>query len=428
MLNKETCSFDTLERGAEYDIHFLHSRKFKTVTVKAFLMGRLDRDVEEEAILPFILKRGSGKYPTLAKISRKLEFLYGTKLSLDTLKLDERQIFVTAVDMVNDRLVPGGEGLLKDGIGVLNDVLTNPRSDNGSFPEDLFASEKRNLERLIRSQINDKGVYANIRLVEEMFKGEPFGKFQWGDAEKVALLDSARTWSFFKKFIAGAPSVLYVVGDVERDKARELATTVFDGVKRSVVHSTPTEGTKTGGNGEVIEEEQPLEQSKLVMGFNVERDCDEELYYALFFYNSILGGGSFSKLFKNVREKESLAYYAHSVYDKVKGFLRVGAGIHRDNFDRILEIVAEQMDDIVKGRVTDEEFSNARKALFSGLQGVQDSPSQLIDYHLVASLTGRETGLDKIMNKLKKVKPEHVVAAARLVSPGKTFFLKGTAG
>lgn len=428
MLNKETCSFDTLERGGDFDIYFLHSRKYKTVTIKAFILGRLDRDVEEEAILPFVLKRGSKKYPTLAKISCKLESLFGTKLSLDTLKLGERQIFVTALDMVNDRLLPGGEGLLEDGVGVLNDVLTNPRAENGSFPEDNFTSEKRNLERLIRSQIDDKGVYANIRLVEEMFKGEPFGKFQWGEAEKVALLDSARTWSFFKELLASAPAVMYVVGDVERDKARELASTIFDGVARRVIRSDPSAGTRTQGDGEVIEEEQPLEQSKLVMGYNVERDCDDDLYYALFFYNSILGGGSFSKLFKNVREKESLAYYVHSVYDKIKGFLRVGAGIHRDNRDRVLEIVAEQMDDIAKGRILDEEFSNARKALLSGLQGVQDSPSQLIDYHLVNSLSGRETGLDTIMNKLKNVNPDHVVAAARLVSPGKTFFLKGTAG
>ena len=428
MLNKETCSFDTLERGGDFDIYFLHSRKYKTVTIKAFILGRLDRDVEEEAILPFVLKRGSKKYPTLAKISCKLESLFGTKLSLDTLKLGERQIFVTALDMVNDRLLPGGEGLLEDGVGVLNDVLTNPRAENGSFPEDNFTSEKRNLERLIRSQIDDKGVYANIRLVEEMFKGEPFGKFQWGEAEKVALLDSARTWSFFKELLASAPAVMYVVGDVERDKARELASTIFDGVARRVIRSDPSAGTRTQGDGEVIEEEQPLEQSKLVMGYNVERDCDDDLYYALFFYNSILGGGSFSKLFKNVREKESLAYYVHSVYDKIKGFLRIGAGIHRDNRDRVLEIVAEQMDDIAKGRILDEEFSNARKALLSGLQGVQDSPSQLIDYHLVNSLSGRETGLDTIMNKLKNVNPDHVVAAARLVSPGKTFFLKGTAG
>ncbi len=428
MLNKNTSSFEKLETGDEFDIYYLHSRKFKTVTIKTFILGGLDRDVEEEAILPFILKRGSEKYPSLAEISRELESLFGTKLSLDTLKLGERQIFVTVLDMVNDRLLPGGEGLFGDGVGLLNDVLTNPRTENGSFPEDLFASEKRNLGRFIKSQINDKGVYANIRLIEEMFRGQPFGKFQWGDAEKVALLDSARTCEFFKEFMATAPAVIYVVGDVDRNDARDLAATIFDGVARRVTRNEPAEGTRVRGKGEVIEEEQPLEQSKLVMGFDVNRECGDDLYYALFYYNSILGGGSFSKLFKNVREKESLAYYAHSVYDKVRGFLRVGAGIHRDNFDRVIEIVKEQMDDIAEGAVTEEEFSNARKALLSGLRGVQDSPGQLVDYHLVTSLTGRETHLDWIMEKLEKVELEHVVAAARLVSPGKTFFLKGTAG
>ena len=44
----------------------------------------------------------------------------------------------------------------------------------------------------------------------------------------------------------------------------------------------------------------------------------KDLRYIASLYNAILGGGANSKLFQNVREKESLAYTAGSSYVRTK--------------------------------------------------------------------------------------------------------------
>ena len=59
-----------------------------------------------------------------------------------------------------------------------------------------------------------------------------------------------------------------------------------------------------------VEEEMDVSQGKLVMGFTTETHFDDEDSYALTVFNSVYGSGAHSKLFNNVREKLSLAYYA----------------------------------------------------------------------------------------------------------------------
>jgi predicted Zn-dependent peptidase len=428
MPGNDTVIFDRLETGSNVSLFHYSTRKFKSVVVRFFLSGSLGSDVEEEAILPSILRRGSRDYPSLAAVSRALETLYGTRISIDVTKIGERQVFACGLNMVNERLLPNATGLIESAGAVCRDVLTNPLVEKESFLPAVFATEKINLERAIRSLINDKGVYAGIRLVEEMFRGQPYGNHPMGDAGKVAGLDPAKTYSFFRNFLNVAPMDVYVMGDITSDEALSLFRSVFGGIERGEEAALPAESTPVVGDGAVFEEEQAIEQSKLAIGFNVDNCCDDDLYFAFFFYNAILGGGAYSKLFKNVREKESLAYYASSGYDKTKGFLKISAGIQRENFSRAVEIVAEQMDDITAGKITDEEFSNARKSLLSGLRAVNDVPGHLIDYDFVTRLAGRENRIDRIADRVERVTRDQVAASGRLVTKGKTFFLKGTAG
>lgn len=434
MQEQDTVRFEKVDTASNVNLFHYRTAKFKSVMIKVFLTGSLGSDVEEQAILPAVLKRGCRGYPSLRAISQRLEQLYGGKLSMDTFKLGEKQIFVAMLDMVNERLLPEGAGgatgagVLEEGSDLLGDILTDPLVRDGAFLPELFEVEKRNLASYIESQINDKATYANIRLVEEMFRGQPFATFHWGRLDEVRDLDPGGAYDFYGGFMRSAPADVYMLGDISRDDARALYERILGGLERQAPSRLPEPSGPPPGNGNVMTEEQSLEQSKLAMGFNVDVACSDELYYALFFYNAILGGGSFSKLFKTVREKESLAYYASSLFDKHKGFLRVVAGIHRDRLDKVMEIVGEQMNEIAAGRISDEEFLSARKLLLSGLRAVKDSPGQFIDYDMVARQTGRETRIDRIAGRIEGVEREHVAAAAGLVTPGMTFFLKGTAG
>ena len=67
-----------------------------------------------------------------------------------------------------------------------------------------------------------------------------------------------------------------------------------------------------------------IAQGKLVMGYRCNVDyLDKQKYYSLLLGSKILGGGADSKLFINVREKESLCYTIYSTIQKNKSTMLI---------------------------------------------------------------------------------------------------------
>ena len=88
-------------------------------------------------------------------------------------------------------------------------------------------------------------------------------------------------------------------------------------------------------------------QGKLIIGMDLDVD-NEDLRYDIMIYNSIFGGSANSKLFQNVREKASLAYTASSSYYRFKNNIFINCGIEIQNYDKALEIIRKQIEDMKK--------------------------------------------------------------------------------
>lgn len=81
-----------------------------------------------------------------------------------------------------------------------------------------------------------------------------------------------------------------------------------------------------------VEEELPVSQGKLVIGFRLGECMEDPDIAALHVFNSVYGSGTSSKLFMNVRERLSLCYYASSIIDIHKGIMLVASGIEFEKF------------------------------------------------------------------------------------------------
>src|SRR5699024_9968580 len=92
-----------------------------------------------------------------------------------------------------------------------------------------------------------------------------------------------------------------------------------------------------------IIEAEDIQQAKLHIGYRTYCTFSDELYPAMQVFNGLFGGFPISKLFMNVREKNSLAYYASSQLDSHKGVLFVFSGIDHNNNMKTREIINEQM-------------------------------------------------------------------------------------
>ena len=162
-------------------------------------------------------------------------------------------------------------------------------------------------------------------------------------------------------------------------------------------------------------------QGKIVIGISVKNDIQEAV---LNIYNAILGGGANSKLFQNVREKASLAYTAGSRYLKTKNNIFIRCGIEIDNYDKTIQIIKEQLEDMKSGKFSDEDINNAKELLLASLNSLQDEQASEISYYISQELSDSEISVEQACENVKNVNKEQIIEAANNMMINTIFFLR----
>src|SRR5699024_4890155 len=150
---------------------------------------------------------------------------------------------------------------------------------------------------------------------------------------------------------------------------------------------------------------------------------DDELYNALIVANDILGGGPNSKLFRNVREKESLAYYINSVIYKYKSLLLIDGGIEFKDFDKTVDITKEQLEDLKKGLFTQEDMDISIKSLKSSTESVKDSIFLISEFFFSRFLSKDNKTLEQIVKEYGEVTKDQIVDAANQITIDTIYFM-----
>jgi len=405
--------------------YILPTDKFKTVFVSVFIQQVLDKKLASKtALLPAVLERGTRDFPTYRVLKRRLEELYGAELSADVLKKGERQVLSFSLEVINDKFAPG-EDLLRQGLDLLKNLITDPNLENGAFKENYVEQEKRQLEKEIHSLINDKISYAMERCVQEMCYSERFGVFKYGGTDELQAITSEELYQYYRNLLADNPIDIIIVGELEPEKTYSLVEQVFSLSKSSQLSEIPpTEVKNAPGKVRYFQEKLPVNQGKLNLGYRTNYSYSDDDYIALLFYNGILGGFPHSKLFQNVREKASLAYYAFSRLEKHKGIQLIGSGIDIENYERALEIIKEQVELIRKGEISSDEMENTRIGLINQYKIIGDSPYNMVNFFLDGLVSGRANGVDYFIEGLKDIKEEDVVEIAQKVYLDTVYFLR----
>ena len=172
-----------------------------------------------------------------------------------------------------------------------------------------------------------------------------------------------------------------------------------------------------------VQESADITQGKLVIGMNIEQKMENSKNIALI-YNAILGGTATSKLFQNVREKASLAYTAGSNYIRQKGNVFIRCGIEIENYEKALEIIKKQIEDMKQGNFTEEELENTKQYIISTIQEIKDEQDTQIAYYFSHELAKTDSSIEKYINDVRKVTKEQIIEIAKTVKINTIYFLK----
>ena len=414
-----------IKKGIKLNV--IQTNKFKTNLIAIMLTTKLDREnVTKNALIPAVLKRGTKTLKTQEEINKKLEEMYGASLDCGLDKTGDNQVLKFYIETVNDEFLPqNSEDMLKKSLEQIFEFVFNPYLENDGFKKEYVEQEKENLKQIIEGKIDNKARYALDRCIEEMYKNQPYGLYKYGYIEDMENINEKNLYEHYKKLISNCKIDIFVSGIVDEEieniiKENENIKKLQD---RNPEYNKIEILSKKSEKENVVQESMEVTQGKLIIGMDLDVD-NEDLRYDIMIYNCIFGGSANSKLFQNVREKASLAYTASSSYYRFKNNIFINCGIEIKNYDKALEIIKQQIEDMKNGDFTEEEVENAKNGIIASIKTIDDEQDTEITYFFSQELSNSKCNIEQYMNNIKAVTREKVIDIANKVSINTVYFLK----
>ncbi len=408
-------------------IHFIKTDKFKSNVIATFLLTELNREnITKNALIPAVLRRGTATLNTMKDISIKMDDLYGALFDASVDKIGDKQAVQLYTSVINNKFALSGEDLMSEALNFMYEAIYNPYLENGVFSEEYVKGEKETLREIIKGKINNKGAYAMFRCTEEMFGENPYALFKYGIEEDLETITAENLYARYKELLETSEKHFYVCGDVNEDEVKAFFCSKFE--EREVADELLKPLTKPEIKHDSVKEvveKMDVTQGKLVLGYDVDVDLSKESFYKMTVYNTILGASSNSKLFQNVREKASLAYTTRSTYLKHKGVLFVTAGIELDKYEKALELIKIQVDDMRKGNFSDEDLVDAKVFLKNLFNSIKDDQITVIELSIGQFILGVNDTIDEMIAGFDKVTKEDVIEMANKINLVTNYWLTG---
>ncbi|PGC30229.1 peptidase M16 [Bacillus pseudomycoides] len=408
-------------------VHMIPTDKYKTNTfVFRFKAPLNEETVTERALLPYVLQSATEKLPSVIRLRQYLEELYGSSLAVDVSKKGEDHIISIYVDIANETYLRDAPPLFEKALSMLSDIVLHPATEGSGFLSSIVESEKRALVQRIEATYDDKMRYANERLIEEMCKVEAYRLSANGQKERVASITNETLYRYYQKVLAEDEMDLYIIGDIDED-AVDLVGKYFSIAPRTAKDKNVILHKRNNEEQEIVEK-QELKQSKLNIGYRTYITYRDEDYFALQLFNGLFGGFSHSKLFVNVREKNSLAYYAASRFESHKGLLFVMSGIEAKNYEKAVEIIKEQMKAMQNGDFSEEEIHQTKSVIQNQILEAIDTPRGFVEMLYHGIIAERTRPVEEWLTGIERVTKEKIVKVANNIELDTIYFLHGTEG
>ena len=432
------------------------NNKFKTNEIAVFVtIKQTQENATKNALIPAVLRRGSANFQNQLEISKKLENMYGANFNCGVDKSGDYIILKFFIETINNEYSDSKENLAQEAFNLLTDIVFNPLVENDGFNINYVKQEKDNLAKIINSKKDDKANYAYQRCIEEMFKNNPYGIYKYGSLQDLEKINEKNLYEYYLNIIQNSPIFIYINGKnansinvdeninnnfkiafnnnsneynenddlQEKNENAEMEdnknTEIKDNKNIEIVDNKNTK-LEALQPINIVKEKLDVTQGKLIIGLN----APSENKYAVTMYNTILGGGANSKLFQNVREKESLAYYASSRYIRRKNAIIIRTGIELANYDKAVKVIKEQLEEMKKGNISDYELSSAKTLILASLKLIPESQEDIMAFDFDQDVFNENLTFEQYYKKIENVTLNEIIDVANQVKINTIYYLE----
>jgi predicted Zn-dependent peptidase len=198
-------------------------------------------------------------------------------------------------------------------------------------------------------------------LAEAVFGSHPLGRRVLGEADVIASIPIPDIESYHHARYTGSEVVVGAAGHLDHARIVELAQRLVNPAAggEGVAPETGLEATSR-----LCFHEKETEQYHICFGAPGLRR-DDERRYPLAVLDSIFGGSTSSRLFREVREKRGLAYSVGSYNEQFtdQGLVATYVGTREDNVEEACSIIGAELARLRSEPVSEEELTRAKESV-----------------------------------------------------------------
>lgn len=407
-----------------YNLHVIKTDKFKTISVKVNFKRLVKKEeLTKRIMLIHTLTESTKKYPTKRDLEIETENLYNLSFYAEIINSGRYGIISLNAKFLNEKYTENT--MMEKSIEFLNEIIFRPNIINNNFEKNSFNLAKRYVKDEIDSLKDNPSRYSVYKAYEAVNPNNPALFNSVGYKEDLKQITSENLFEYYENFIDNDIVDIFVVGNIDVDNIKEIFEKNFIIKDRNSKSEKHLSLEKNIGDKKVVKEKLPINQGKLVVCYNFENLTDFENRYVSTIYSFILGGCSDSKLFKNIREKESLCYQIHSTYSGLSGILTVFSGVDFDKMDSTIDLIEKEIEAMKRGEFTLDDIKKGIKIYTNSCIELLDSPNSIINLYCSTEYLGSALIKEKL-EEVNKITKEDIVKFANKIHLNKIFELKGT--
>lgn len=407
-----------------YNLHFIKTDIFKTITMKViFHTPIIKEDITKRNILSDILLQSTKEYKTRRDLTIKSEDLYAADIYTSNQRVGNYIMTSFILQTLNDKYTE--ENNFEESIKFLHEIIFNPDVEEERFKEDKLELVKSNATLALNSIKEDAANYSLIRMSEAYDKTSPISYRMTGYLEDLDKITEENLYEYYERMLDNDYVDIFILGDINEKELLPIIKKYFKFKKvkkRKASYYLPNK--KPRKRRLFAKETTKNSQSKLAIACPITKMTDYEKNYSLLLANIILGGTGDSKLFKEVREENSLCYTIKSNYNRLDNLMVINAGIDNVNFDKAVELITKNVQDMKKGKFTDSDINVAKEFYKTSAESLMESPSRIINEVLTEEILGVEP-LSERVRKIEKVTKKDIMRACKKINMDTVFLLEG---
>ncbi len=262
---------------------------------------------------------------------------------------------------------------LENAFELIADMLANP-----SFDEKELKSEQRVIIEEMKMTEDSPEDFLGEIFSAAFFPGHPLGLNITGTPKTVRTFDAKTTRKYHQKVFSAGNLVVAAAGNIKHSNLVDLTAKYFDGWSASVKKPKAKDRRPKTAAPIVIKQNKNLEQAHLVIATPFVGGQDEKRY-AADLLAGIIGGGTSSRLWQEIREERGLAYSvgAGTVMFRDCGYFSMFAGTSPEQAEEVIDLSIAELRNLLKGGVTADELELAKQqSRASILLSLEDSAAR----------------------------------------------------